>query len=323
MTLPQLNLPQTIFVVMGGLVVLFAVATVFGGWLSARAVTPVAVIRVGQMNSRLRAGWTIILLFALAFALGNVAVAIVFAIASFFALREFVALTPIKPGDHWALVLAFYVVIPLQYVLVAGGSRAMFTVFIPVYVFLTLPVLMALRQNVEHYLQRIAKVQWGLMITVYCVSLAPAIAALEPPGYEGRGALLLLFFLLVVQMADLFGVIFSATLRGTHLRSNRIKTREGVLAGNIVATFVGTLLWWMTPFDWWQALLISAATVTAGFMGGLVLASVKQSMGAVDLGANINGAAPVPLSRGVLERLAALSFAAPVFFHLTLYFFMP
>ena len=323
MTVPQLSLAQTIFAVMAGLVVLFAVATVFGGWLGTRAATPVAAIRVAQMNSRLRAGWTIILLFALAFALGDVAIAIVFAIASFFALRDFVALTPIKQADYWALVLAFYVVIPLQYVLVAGGNRPMFAVFIPVYVFLTLPVLMALRQNIEHYLQRIAKVQWGLMITVYCVSHAPAIAALEPPGYEGRGALLLLFFLLIVQMSDLFGVIFSATLRGTHLRSNRNKTREGVLAGGIAATLVGTLLWWMTPFEWWQALLMSAATVTAGFMGGLVLASVKASMGAVDLGASSNGAAPVPLSRGVLERLDALSFAAPVFFHLTLYFFMP
>jgi phosphatidate cytidylyltransferase len=157
---------------------------------------------------------------------------------------------------------------------------------------------------------------------VYCVSHAPAIAALEAPGHEGRGALLLLFFLLVVQMADLFGVIFSATLGGTHLRSNRTKTREGVLAGGITATLAGTLLWWMTPFAWWQALLMSAATVTAGFMGGLVLASVKQSMGAVDLGVTPPGGVAVPLSRGVLDRLDALSFAAPVFFHLTLYFFM-
>jgi phosphatidate cytidylyltransferase len=323
MNLQPLTLAQTFFAVLAGLVVLFAAATAFGSWLGTRAATPVAAIRIQQMNSRLRAVWTVILLFAVAFALGDVAIAVVFAIASFFALREFVALTPIKQGDYWALVIAFYVVIPVQYVLVATGGRVMFTVFIPVYVFLTLPVLMALRQDIELYLQRIAKVQWGLMITVYCVSHAPAIAALEPPGYEGSGALLLLFFLLVVQMADLFGVIFSAALHGTHLRSNRTKTREGVLAGGIAATLLGTALWWMTPFAWWQALLMSAATVTAGFMGGLVLASVKRSMGATDLGAGMDATAPVPLSRGVLDRLDGLSFAAPVFFHLTLFFFMP
>jgi len=323
MTFPQLTLAQTFFAVLTGLVVLFAAATAFGTWLSTRAATPVAAMRISQMNSRLRGGWTIILLFALAFAVGDVAIAVVFALASFFALREFVALTPIKPADHWALVLAFYVVIPLQYILVTAGGYGTFAVFIPVYVFLTLPVLMALRQNVEHYLQRIAKVQWGLMISVYCVSHAPAIARIEPPGQEGRGALLLLFFLLMVQASELFAVIGSAALGGTHLRSNRNKTREGVLAGGIVATLLGTALWWMTPFAWWQALLMSAAIVTAGFMGGLVLASVKQSLGATDQWSAADAAGAVQLSRGVLDRLDALSFAAPVFFHLTVYFFLP
>jgi phosphatidate cytidylyltransferase len=323
MALAQLTLAQTIFAVLTGLAVLFAVATAFGTWFATRAATPVAALRIGQMNSRLRSGWTILLLFTVAFALGDVAIAVVFAIASFFALREFVALTPIKPADHWALVLAFYVVIPMQYVLAAGGGYGIFAIFIPVYVFLTLPVLMALRQNVEHYLQRIAKVQWGLMITVYCVSHAPVIARLEPPGHEGRGALLLLFFLLTVQMADLFAVIGSAVLGGTQLRSNRNKTRPGALAGGVAATLTGTALWWMTPFEWWQALLMAAATVTAGFMGGLVLASVKQSMGATDQWSATEAAEAVQLSRGVLGRLEALSFAAPVFFHLTVYFFLP
>jgi len=180
-----------------------------------------------------------------------------------------------------------------------------------------LPVVMAWRHDTELYLQRVAKVQWGLMLSVYCVSHAPAIATLEPPGHEGRGPLLLLYFLLIVQMFDMFAVMASASFGRTPLRSNPNKSREGVFIGGAAATALGTLLWWMTPFAWWQAALISAATVFAAFMGGLVLASVKRSLGERQWDQS------VALSRGVLERLEGITFSAPVFFHVTVYFFVP
>jgi phosphatidate cytidylyltransferase len=163
----------------------------------------------------------------------------------------------------------------------------------------------------------VAKVQWGLMISVYCVSHAPAIASIEIAGHEGRGALLLLWFLLVVQLSELLAVAASASFGRTPLRSNPAKSREGALLGGVAATACGTLMWWMTPFGWWQAALLAGAIVTAGFMGTLVLASVKASLGARDQW--MEGG--VPLARGALGRLDAVSFAAPVFFHLTVYFY--
>lgn len=311
----QLTLHETFFAVLGGLILLFATATLLGGWLQARTADVVKLAWIGQLNARIRASWAIVLLFAIAFAAGGGALVLIFAIASFFALREFVALTPIKPSDHWALVLAFYVVIPLQYALVYTGWHGLYAVLIPVYVFLVLPVVMALKQDTERYLERVAKVQWGLMISVFCVSHAPAIAELQIPGYEDRSALLLLYFLLVLQLSELLAVIASAAMGRTPLRSNPNKSREGVLIGGLSATLLGTALWWMTPFAWWQAALMSAAIVVAGFLGGLVLASVKRSLGAREWYEGVQ------LSRGVLDRLDALSFAAPVFFHLTWYFF--
>ncbi len=307
---------QTFFAAFAGLVVLFATATALGTWLERRTGDAVKLVWIAHLNARIRASWSIVLLFAVAFALGDNALAVIFAVASFFALREFIALTPIRASDHNALVLAFYVVIPVQYLLVANEGYAMFAVFIPVYVFLVLPVVTALGRDTERYLERVAKVQWGLMISVYCVSHAPAIASLQLPRYEDRGALLLLWFLLVVQLSELLAVLASASFGRTPLESDHDKSREGVLLGAIAATLAGMSLWWMTPFSWWQALLIAAATVGAGCLGGLVLAAIRRGFGArlwVDEG--------VELSRGVLERLAALSFAAPVFFHLTLYFF--
>jgi phosphatidate cytidylyltransferase len=313
----ELSLQQTFFAVFGGLALLLAAATALMHQLIARTVDPVKLTWIGQLNSRLHASWLILLLFAVGFALGETALSVIFALASFFALREFVALTPIKPADHIALILAFYVVIPVQYVLVASGWYQLYAVFIPVYLFLVLPAIMAWRHDTELYLQRVAKVQWGLMLSVFCVSHAPGIATLEPPGYEGRGPLLLLYFLLVVQTSDMFAVMASASFGRTPLRSNPNKSREGALIGGAAGTVLGTLLWWMTPFSWWEAALISAATVFAAFMGGLVLASVKRSLGERQWDQG------VALSRGVLERLEGITFAAPVFFHLTVYFFVP
>lgn len=309
---------ETFFYVVVALVLLIATATLLGSWLAARTVDSAKLAWIGQLNSRIRASWLIVLLFAIGFALGDAALVVLFAIASYFALREFVALTPIRASDHSALLIAFYAVIPIQYLLVAGGRYALFSVFIPVYMFLLLPIIMALKQDTELYLQRVAKMQWGLMISVYCVSHAPAIASIELPNYHGRGVLLLLYFLLVLQLSEMLAVIASASFGRTPLRSDPNKSREGVLLGGIGATLLGTAICWMTPFTWSQSMLMSAVIVTAGFMGGLVLNSVKRSLGARDWAPD-----GVILSRGVLDRLDALTFAAPVFFHLTLYFFVP
>ena len=249
----------------------------------------------------------------MAFVIGPNALLVVFALASFFALREFVSLTPIKPSDHWALVVAFYLVIPAQYLLLGFGRTNLFAVFIPVYVFLLMPVVMAIKQDTDLYLQRVAKVQWGLMISVYCVSHAPAIATLPIRGYEDRGPLLLLFFLLILFLTDLLQVIVSTLFGGIPLTVNREQDGERCAGRRCAGVLIGTALWWMTPFLWWQAFFMSALIVVSGFIGTVVLSLVKRSLGAKQWDSEL------VLTRGVLERLDALMFAAPVFWQVTRY----
>lgn len=208
-------------------------------------------------------------------------------------------------------MLAFYVITPLHYVLIGIGNIGIFTVFIPVYVFLLLPVVMALKQDNERYLERVAKVQWGLMICAYCISHAPAILQIGSPEVGERGPLLLAYFLLVLYIADLAEVITSAVLGGTPLKSDPNKTWAGVMVAATVAGLLGTALWWMTPYRWWQSTLMSLIVAGSGFLGSVVLSSVKKSLGARDWDTGIVGV------RAVLDRLDALAFAAPVFFHLT------
>lgn len=312
----QLTLNETFLAVLVGLVGLSVIVTALGAWLSARTLDVAKQQRLKLVNSRLRASWSIVAVFSVAFALGTGVLLFVFALVSFFALRNFVSLTPIRPADHWALVLAFYVVTPLQYVLIGTGKIGLFTVFIPVYVFLLLPVVMALKQDTERYLERVAKVQWGLMICVYCVSHAPAIVQLGGPEIGERGPLLLVYFLLVLYIADLTQVITSAVLGGTPLKSDPTRTWAGVMVAATVAGLMGTALWWMTPYRWWQSTLMSIIIAASGFFGAVVLSSVKKSLGSRDWDIGIVGV------RAVLDRLDALAFAAPVCFHLTAWLYL-
>jgi phosphatidate cytidylyltransferase len=255
--------------------------------------------------------------FAVAFLLGKVATIVLFAIVSFFALREFLTLTPTRAGDHRALSFAFFVLIPVQYYLVGIEWYALFSIFIPVYAFLLLPSLSALSEDVEHFLERTAKIQWGIMVTIYCISHVPALLLLDIPGYAGQNALLLFYMLLVVQLSDVLQYVFGKIFGKSKIAPvvSPSKTVEGFVGGAAGATLIGAAMWWITPFTPLQAAGMAFVAVLMGFLGGLVLSAVKRSLGAKDWGTMIKG------HGGMMDRMDSVSFAAPVFFHLTRYFF--
>jgi phosphatidate cytidylyltransferase len=93
------------------------------------------------------------------------------------------------------------------------------------------------------------------------------------------------------------------------------KTIEGLVGGGLTATALGAALWWSTPFTPLQAAGMSAAIVLMGFFGGLVMSAIKRDRGVKDYGELIPG------HGGVMDRIDSLCFAAPIFFHLTRWFF--
>ena len=212
----NLTLNETFLAVFCALAILSVVATGAGQWAAHRTIDSTRLSRLAILNSRIRGSWSVLALFAIAFVLGPNALLVVFALASFLALREFVSLTPIKPSDHWALVVAFYLVIPAQYILLGFRPRQSVR---NLHSGLRVPAAAGDRARSSRtpnaFSQRVAKVQWGMMISVYCISHAPAIATLPIRGYEGRGPLLLLFFLLVLFLTDVLQITFSAAPRRT------------------------------------------------------------------------------------------------------------
>jgi phosphatidate cytidylyltransferase len=222
---------------------------------------------------------------------------------------------PTRRGDHVALVVAFFVVLPLQYYLVWIDWYGLYSVFIPVYVFLLLAAIAALRQDTTHFMSRVAETLWGLMISVFCLSHVPALLGLTIPGYAGRNLLLIAFLILVVQSSDVLQYIWGKLLGRQKIARelSPSKTAEGFVGGVGTATILGSLLWWITPFSPWQAAIMALVINVMGFCGGLVMSAIKRDRGVKDWGQMIEG------HGGMLDRLDSVIFAAPIFFHLTRY----
>jgi phosphatidate cytidylyltransferase len=148
----------------------------------------------------LRSSWLMAGVFWVSWAAGDTVATVLFALVAFFALREFVTLSPTRRGDHRSLILAFFVVLPAQFWLTGTGHFNLFTVFIPVYVFLALAVVSALADDPQHFLERNAKLQWGIMVCVYGMSHVPALLLLEFPKWDsGKNAFLVFFLAATVQ----------------------------------------------------------------------------------------------------------------------------
>ena len=308
---------RTTLLLFGGLFALLSIASLIGRALRRRATDERSQKVIENLNERIYAWWLMAGVFGVAIVAGRLTAIILFALISFLALREFLTLTPTRPGDHRSLFWAFFIILPLNYWLLASGHYRALIIFIPVWAFLFIPIRSAIAGDHTCYLERTAKIQWGLMVCVYFVSHAPALLLLHIPGYEGHGARLLFFLVFVVQISDVLQYVWGK-LCGRHPIAPKLspnKTIEGFVGGTLTAAALGGALWWVTPFTWWQAALLALACVIMGFFGGLVMSAIKRDRGVKDYGELLPG------HGGMMDRIDSLCFAAPVFFHLVRFFF--
>ncbi|MBH9552372.1 phosphatidate cytidylyltransferase [Inhella gelatinilytica] len=272
-----------------------------------------------QFRRDLNASWVGALLFWLAWISGPVGATILFGGFSFFCLREFITLQHTTRSDHRTLIAAFFIILPLQYIVVAHRRFDLFTVLIPVYAFFAIPVISAFSGDKLRFLERNAKIQWGIMVCVYGLSHAPALLLLEFPRYPGRGAFLLFFLVTVVSVAQIVQEAVSRSIRSrpTVRAISRSFSKRAWWSGALAGAFVGALLYWVTPFKAGQAFVMAFIAAGSGTLGALVMKAMKREAGIHYWGnrSGITGAV------GLLDRTAALCFAAPIFFHSVRWYF--
>lgn len=301
-------------VVIGGLVV----ASVVGYILSRRVKSDDGRATIDNLNARIRAWWIMIGIFSISFLIGPAGSMLLFAFISLLALREYVSLISTARADHRTLFWSFFVFTPLQYWFWYENWYGLAIILIPVYGFLFVPIRLVLAGETSGFLDRAARIQWGLMVCVYCISYAPALLTLNIHGYQKQDAKLLLFLVIVVQLSDVFQYIWGKLLGKRKIAPaiSPNKTWEGFIGGVATAVAVGTALWWMTPFPPLVAFGMSLGAALMGFAGGLTMSAIKRDRGVKDFGNAIEG------HGGILDRMDSICFSAPLFFHLTRWFFV-
>jgi phosphatidate cytidylyltransferase len=317
---------------------LLVIAFVVGRVLRRQPETFVNPALVRTFNKRVQAYWMMCAILIASVMINEGVTVLLFGLVSFWALREFITMTPTRRSDHRALFWTFFVLTPLQY-LFAGLSSyrlevlgwtidfyQLFGLLIPVYASLFIPARVAFAGDHKRFLERIAKIQAGLMICVYSLSYAPAILYLhlrpidaDATGYWGYGsnsgsmAGLLFYFVLIAQLGDVLCYAWGKLL-GEHVIAptiNASRTWEGLIGGTLSTTLIGALLYWVTPFQPWESACLAAVIAMMGFAGGLTMSAIKRDRGVRDYGTLVTGHA------GVLDRIDSICFAAPVFYHLT------
>ncbi|HMQ11844.1 MAG TPA: phosphatidate cytidylyltransferase [Candidatus Competibacter phosphatis] len=272
----------------------------------------------GELRPRVRSWWLIVVLCSLALTLSRTAALLFFTLVSFLALKEYLTLIPTRRADRRVLLWA-YLSIPVQYFWIHIEWYGMFIIFIPVYLFLLLPVAMVLSGETQGHLRTAGSLHWGLMSMVFGLSHLAYLLVLPQAQYPHvSGAGLVLFLLLLTELNDVAQYCWGKGL-GKHKISPTVspnKTVEGFVGGVVTTVLLSALLApWLTPFSTVDALLAGALIAVAGFFGDLSLSALKRDLGIKDSG-NL-----LPGHGGILDRVDSLTYTAPLFFHFIRYFY--
>ena len=115
-----------------------------------------------ELVARMRSWWWIAIVFALIVALTRSGAIALLAVVSFLALREYFSIIPTRHADRRVLLWA-YAAIPLQFFWAGIEWYGMFIIFIPVYLFLLMPMRMVLIGKTGDFLRAAGTLHWGLM----------------------------------------------------------------------------------------------------------------------------------------------------------------
>ena len=237
------------------------------------------------------------------------------AFLSFIAFRELYSVLGFREADRGALFWGI-LAIPIQYYLAYLAWYGAFIIFIPVVMFLVLPLRLVLKGDTHGITKSMALLQWILMLSVFGIShLAYLLSLPELPGFSSGGRGLLLFLVFLTEINDIMQFIWGKLL-GRHKILPKVspnKTWEGFLGGVISTTVIGYFLGFLTPLSAPNVILVSALLAIAGFSGDVVISAIKRDKGIKDMGNSIPG------HGGVFDRIDSPSYTAPVFFHLVYY----
>lgn len=270
-----------------------------------------------EVEMRIRSWWVMFIIFTFALIIHSTISLIFMALLCFLALKEYFSLIPFNRAHRLVLFWA-YMTIPIQFLLIYLGWYGMFIVFIPVYMFLLIPIQAIIVGETKNFLRSIATVQWGVMLMVFGLSHLAFLLVL--PGREDSiaGAGLVLFLVVLTQANDVAQFIWGKMLGKKKIipKVSPNKTWAGFIGGVLTTTVLAVILApLITPFSLTASIIAGLYIGLTGFIGDVNISALKRDLNIKDTSAIIPG------HGGILDRVDSLTYTAPLFFHFTRYFY--
>lgn len=264
------------------------------------------------MNQRMKSWWIMVCLLMLFMLLSKKMAVIGIAFMSFIALREIFSSLNLRQSDRKA-IFCCYMAIPIQFWAAYAGCYGFFIIFMPVIMFMILPLVNFAHGDIKDISRSVALIQWSSMLTVFSFShLAFLLSFPSQPGFSAGNYGLVLFLLCLTQFNDILQFLWGKSL-GKHKILPSVspnKTWEGFLGGFVCTTILSYLFRFLTFFTPVQALIAGALISFAGFAGDLNVSAVKRDIGIKDMG-NL-----IPGHGGIMDRIDSLSYTSLAFFNL-------
>lgn len=272
-------------------------------------------LNLTELKTRTKSWWIMATIFIGATIINKNISYIALGMLSFMAFRELYSVLGFRESDRRAIFWAF-IAIPIQYYLAYIGWYGAFIIFIPIVMFLFLPLRLVLKGDTVGIIKSMSSLQWILMLTVFGIShMAYLLSLPNIQGFNSGGRGLLLFLVFLTEINDVMQFTWGKLL-GKHKIIPKVspnKTWEGFVGGLISTTIIGYFLGFLTPLTSPQVIFISFMIAFSGFVGDIVMSSIKRDIGVKDMGNTIPG------HGGILDRIDSLAYTAPVFFHLVYY----
>lgn len=260
---------------------------------------------------RLSSWWLIFLYTAASVSLNPSWVSMGFVLLSFIALRELLSSYGLRSVDRYSVFWA-YLSIPIQYYFCYRAMYYYSFIFIPVVMFLVLPLRAMLQSEGKGLIRSMAVIQWFMMIAVFCMSHLVLIISFWRNDQLLAGRSFILLYLFLVVFANDFNHFMAARIR---------KVR--IIQLNWIDAFICTLpsialsiaLTSLSHFSLVQSIVAGTLLSLSSLFGKKSISLIKDDL------KFLQGEKVVKHNIRIMSQVASLPFSALIFFHLIFYWF--
>ncbi|HAE35897.1 MAG TPA: phosphatidate cytidylyltransferase [Bacteroidetes bacterium] len=300
--------------------ILWILAVIFGVLLSCSAIIYLLRQRrdtslLKEIHLRVWSWWRIAIGVAVVIAGPPWMGALLIAYISFVAMREMFSIGQLRGADR-AGIFAAYLAIPVQYFLAWHFYFEQFLYFIPMAMFIVIPVLLVLNGRMNQIGRSMSIIPAILMLTAYMPSHMVLLYRLPVQPHPAGAGGLLIFLIMLTAFNDVFQFTWGKLL-GKHKILPYVspnKTWEGFVGGILTTSCLGMILSFLTPLLWWQACITGFVVGLTGFLGDSIISAIKRDLRLKDTDDLIPG------HGGAMDRLDSILITAPFYFYLIKYF---